>query len=468
MVTNRKLTIETLTKLGARKLAELLIAEAAGNRRLKQTLKLATSARDGPAAVGTVLRSRLVTLSRSRSMLPYDRGRELIAELDELRATIIETIAATDSRLAFELLWEFLDLHPSILERVDDSSGRVGSVFRIVCDDLGPIAQQAGIEPEALAATVFEHVTNNRYGIYDGLVVSLAAALGQRGRAALRRLLLQRRQQYLTEDRREEIAAGRYDFTLSCLSLALRDIAKCEGDADAFIDTYQGRDLTNPRFASEIALQLLRSGRDQEALAYLDRALPSAENREFGQTEWTDARIAVLDALQRVGEAQNLRLAFFQARLSPSHLRAYLDRLPDFDDIEAEDRALDFVAGHTDVHAALAFLVWWPALERAARLVGLRISGIDGDRYELLDPAAVTLEGKYPLAAILLRRALIEVTLHKGRATRYKHAARHVREIDSLNAQIKDYAGFETHDQFMARLLRMHPRKTGFWSLLRD
>jgi hypothetical protein len=468
MVTNRKLTIETLTKLGAAKLAELLIAEAAGNRRLKQTLNLATSTKDGPEALGAILRRRLVTLAKSHSMLSYDRGRELIAELDELRTTIVETIGAKDSELAFELLWKFLDLHPSILERVDDSSGRVGSVFRMACDDLGLLAQRAGIEPDPLAATVFEKVTTNSYGIYDGLVVSLAVALRQKGRATLRALLLQRRRQYLTEDKRAEIAAGRYDFTLSCLSLALRDIAACEGNADAFINTYQGRDLTNPRFASEIALQLLRANRGQEALGYLDRAAPSTENRHFGQTEWTDARIAVLDALQRVDEAQTLRLAFFEAQLSAYHLRAYLDRLPDFDGFEAEDRALNFVAGHTNVHAALAFLVWWPALERAARLVRLRISDIDGDRYELLDPAAVALEGKYSLAAVLLRRALIEVTLRKGRATRYKHAARHVREIDSLNAQIKDYADFETHDQFMARLLRTHPRKTGFWLLLRD
>src|SRR4029077_15138585 len=101
--------------------------------------------------------------------------------------------------------------------------------------------------------------------------------------------------------------------------------------------------------------------------------------------------------------------------------RAYLERLPDFDDVEAEDRALDFVAGHNNVHAALAFLVEWPAIERAARLVRLRIRDIDGDRYELLAPAAVALEGKYPLAAVLLRRALIEFTLHKGRTPRYKH-----------------------------------------------
>jgi hypothetical protein len=468
MVAKRKLTIETLTRLGRRKLAELLIAEAAGNRRLKQALNLAIAAEAGPEVLGASLRKRLATLSKSRSMLSYDKGRELIAELDGLRTTIVETIGPQDARLAFELLWELIDLHPSILESVDDSSGRVGTVFRTACDDLGPLAQRAGMEPDALAVTVFHKVTNNSYGIYDGLIMSLDMALGRKGRAALRGLLLQRRQQYLTQDKRVAIAAGRHDFTMSCLSLALRDIAESEGDADAFIDTYQGRDLANPRFASEIALQLLRSGRAEEALVYLDRAAPSAENRHFGQTEWTDARIAVLDALQRVDEAQALRLAFFQAQLSPSHLRAYLDQLPDFDDVEAETQALDVVAQHPNFHAALAFLVGWPAYERAAQLVYSRIEEIDGDRYELLDPAAVALEGKYPLAAVLLRRALIEVTLQKGRATRYKHAARHVREIVSLNAQLKNYADFETHDQFMARLLRAHPRKTGFWPLLRD
>jgi hypothetical protein len=468
MVAKRKLTIEALAKLGRRKLAELLIAEATGNRRLKQTLNLAIAAEAGPEVLSASLHKRLATLAKSRSMLSYDNGGELIAELDGLRTIIVGTIGPQDSRLALELLWELLDLHPQVLESIDDSSGRVGTVFRTVCDNLGPLAQRATIDPDALAATVFHKVTNNSFGIYDGLIMSLDMALGRKGRATLRRLLLQRRQQHPIQDKRGAIAGGRHDFTLSCLSLALRDIAESEGDADAFIDSYQGSDLGNPRFASEIALQLLRSGRAEEALTYLDRASPSAENRHFGKTEWTDARIAVLDALQRVDEAQALRLAFFQSQMSPSHLRAYLDRLPDFDDVEAEDRALDVVAQQPNVHAALAFLVGWPDYERAARLVYLRTKEIDGDRYELLDPAAVALEGKYPLAAVLLRRALVEVTLRKGRATRYRHAARHVREIDSLNAQIKDYAGFETHHEFMARLLRIHPRKTGFWPLLRD
>lgn len=183
MVAKRKLTIETLSKLGRRKLAELLIAEAAGNHQMTQTLNLTISAEEGPAALEASLGTRLATLAKSRSMLSYDEGRELIAELDGLRTTIVETLGPQESRLAFELLLKLIDLHPSILERVDDSSGRVGNVFRTACDDLGPLAQRASIEPDALAATVFQKVTSNSYGIYDGLIISLDAALGRQGRA---------------------------------------------------------------------------------------------------------------------------------------------------------------------------------------------------------------------------------------------------------------------------------------------
>ena len=463
-----KITIATLTALGADKLAELLLTGAAGNKQLKQAIQLAVSAKEGPESLGASLRKRLASFAKSRSMPSYERGREIIAELDGLRTTIAETIGAQNPGLAFELLCELIELHSSILEFVDDSSGRVGDLFTTACYDLGPLAERASIDPDALAAMVFAKITNNHYGIYDDLISNFAAALGQKGRATLRGLLLQRRQQYLTNDKLAAIVAGHHDFTLSGLSIALRDIAEVEGDTDAFIDTYHGRDLTNPLFVSEIAMQLLRAGRAEEALGYLDRAEPSEQNRHFGKAIWTDARIVVLDAVKRTDEAQALRLEFFQAHLSPSHLRAYLRRLPDFEDFEAEQRALDHVAGYANVHAALAFLVGWPAHERAARLVLSRTKEIDGDRYELLDPAAGAIEGKYPLAAVLLRRALIEVTLRKGRATRYKHAARHIREIDSLNSQIKSHENFESRDQFMERLKRSIRGRWDFWSLLQD
>src|SRR5262245_13818480 len=100
MVAKRRLTIETLSKLGRCKLAELLIAEAAGNRQLTRTLNLAISAEEGPAAVVASLGTRVATLAKSLSMLSYVEGRELIAELDRLCTTIVETFGPHESRLA--------------------------------------------------------------------------------------------------------------------------------------------------------------------------------------------------------------------------------------------------------------------------------------------------------------------------------------------------------------------------------
>ena len=111
-----------------------------------------------------------------------------------------------------------------------------------------------------------------------------------------------------------------------------------------------------------------------------------------------------------------------------THLREHLKRLPDFDDIEAETRALDYVEGREDFHHALWFLTTWPALDRTAKLVLQRPQHLDGNRYEVLTPAAEALAGKHPLAATLALRAMIDCALEHARSSRYKHAARHLLE----------------------------------------
>ena len=62
-----------------------------------------------------------------------------------------------------------------------------------------------------------------------------------------------------------------------------------------------------------------------------------------------------------------------------------------------------------------------------------------------------------------LNTALIEDTLDGAKSTRYKHAARHLLECQSLTPGIKDFGTFETHEAFASRLRARHGRKTGFW-----
>src|SRR5690606_28575438 len=131
--------------------------------------------------------------------------------------------------------------------------------------------------------------------------------------------------------------------------------------------------------------RLLAAGRAEEAL----RTIEAAEHRRGGwpDFDWEDARIEALDALGRGDDAQAARWSCFERALSAEHLRAYLKRLPDFDDVEAETRALDHAERYESLLQALAFFISWPALDRAARLVTRRTGELDGDHYEMLSPA---------------------------------------------------------------------------------
>ena len=149
---------------------------------------------------------------------------------------------------------------------------------------------------------------------------------------------------------------------------------------------------------------------------------------------WEDARIDALEALGRSDEAQALRWSYFEHSLSAPHLRAYLKRLPDFDDIEAEEKALDHVQQSHSPIRALSFLISWPALGSAAALAIEQAANLEGVFDDILTPAADALAARHPLAATLVLRAMIDFALSAGQSIRDEHVARHLLECSSLGA----------------------------------
>ncbi|MGZ8409620.1 MAG: DUF6880 family protein [Hyphomicrobium sp.] len=477
MASKKTLNAKNLEALGAERLAELLIEISTGNAAAKRRLRLELAGAQSPAEVAREIRKRLTTIARSRSFVDWQNRRALVDDLEAQRRAIVDHVAKADPAEALDLMWRFMGLAGSIFERCDDSSGTVIGIFHDACADLGAIAAAAKIAPESLADQAFHALTENDYSQYDGLIAVLTPALGQEGLEHLkqRMIALSKRpvQRPAQEDRQaigfgsggpiyaDEIAER---SRVSTVRLALMEIADAQGDVDAFIAQYDARTRKVPKIAAEIAQRLLTAGRAEEAW----QTIEATEHRHSGwpDFEWEDARIAILEALGRAEEAQAARWSCFERFLSAPHLRAYLKRLPDFDDLEAEERALDHVQGTESLLQALSFLVSWPALDRAARLVTQRAAELDGDCYEILSPAADALAGKHPLAATLVLRAMIDFSLTKSRSSRYRHAARHLMACASLASSISDFGTFETHEAYTARLKAEHGRKTSFWSLM--
>ena len=443
----------------------MLIAEAAHNKVLKRELALKLSIAEGPKAVAKTIATRLNALARSTSFVDWRQVKTLERDLDQQRSAIIETIAPAAPNLALDLMWRFVDLAEATFERCDDSSGRIDEVFRHAVSDIGEIAERLPRLLDEFVDAVVQRLRKNGYGIFDDLVMAVLPAMDKEHVSLLKSALAAWQDEIGSDDQcADNEDHFRYrSFERYAVQNALQQVADAEGDVDAFIATHDPRSLSNPVFASAIALRLIAANRAEEALSHLDNAKPQTD---FGIREWHDARIGAFVALNQIDQAQDLRWKMFQTFLRPGYLRAYLKELPDFDDVEAEDAALAWVETFDDIHRSLTFLIEWPSLQRAARVIEKRQAEIDGDVYYVLSPAADALEGKYPLAAVLLRRAMIETTLYRAKSKRYKHAARHVLEIESLDAQIVDYSGRETHQAFMHRLRDKHGRKYGFWGLL--
>ena len=96
---------------------------------LSDKIEALTLAND-PVALTRVLRKRIASLKRGRRFIDYrasfDFARELEAIVDDIESGLLER----SPQHAFDLVDRFLATAESVLNRVDDSGGAVGEVYR--------------------------------------------------------------------------------------------------------------------------------------------------------------------------------------------------------------------------------------------------------------------------------------------------------------------------------------------------
>ena len=354
-MSKKTLNKDNLTALGPERLADLLLEVSTGSAEIKRRLRLELSHNLGPLELALDVRKRLVSLRKSTSFVGWRRRKSLIKDLRTQLDMITEKIAPEEPTEAFELLWQFIELAQSIYERVDDSRGDVGDVFREALmrfEDIGP---RAVLDPTVLASRVWDALRDNGYGEFDGIIGLLAPTLGEDGIRALKDLIQAYGDMPAEESPEDHEAlqflrdlrsdSGDYasDQQDRLIKMCLQEIAELQGDTAAYIAQYSARDLARPDIAAEVAQLLLSQGEAGDALNMLTGA--DLAGRALGQKEWDAAYIACLIALGRIDEAQSHRWERFSETLNANLLRDYLKVLPDFDDIEAEDSAKAMALG---------------------------------------------------------------------------------------------------------------------------
>jgi hypothetical protein len=521
MAGRSSLNAKNLEGLGAARLAALVLELTEGDAAARRVLRLALAENCGPQELAQEVRKRLAAVERSHRWLDPRSRDALLADLERQRQSIAGAIAAEAPALAAELLWRFLELAPSLLERLDesdDSDGGAMVLFHRVSADLGAVACRAGQLPLALADQVAEALLGAHVGQYDPLIAHLAPALGTEGLLRLRSRLEAERptqaegnaagfwvEEYkadpLGDDDDEDagvyIPSDTYSLyepydPAACeedeeeddqlegegqldpadrdqrVRLAMLAIADGLGDAQAYLAEYRDHHpaaLRRARIAARVAQRLTAAGQPEQALTVLE-AVPRRQGvHSDGYRRWLDAHLAALEAVGRTEEAQRWRREFALERLSIPHLRDYLRRLPDFEDGPACEEALDLVQRHPHGPAALAFLHHWPDRRRTARLILERPEQLPGGG-ELLEAVVEVLEASQPLAASLCLRAMVEHILEMGHSSRYTRAVRHLASCRRLASRINDWGRIPHHNAYARDLLRAYGHRMGFLNKL--
>lgn len=477
-MSKKTLNQQNLERLGAEKLAELVMELVQGSAALQRRARMELSAAQGPKEIAADVRKRLVSLRRSKSWVNWRKQRALVKDLDALLDMIENKIAPHDANEAFELAWMFLSVAPALYERTDDSNGAIGDEMSFAVRLIEKIAPEVQLDSEALAERILDVVVAAGYGEFDGIIPATAPILGDVGLEHLKKIThawaetppqeheLERYRSWgIGSTTPEEIVERSRKSTSSVI---LADIADAQGDVDAYTARYSDEQLTYGTIAPDVARRLLDAGRVEEAMQIVLNCREAEKGDSFRMFRY-DLDAVYEECLEKLEQTDELKRHLwntFTQTLMDSALRKYLKLLLDFDDIEAEERALDYAEQYPYLSTSISFLLKWPSPARAAKIIEARADELDGNSYYTMTEAADALEAEYPLAATLMRRSMIEDTLNGAKHKRYRYAAKHLAECATTDAAITDYGNFTSHNQFVVALQEHHGRKHGFWGLV--
>lgn len=435
----KTLTRANLEALGAERLAEILLAAADEDANLKHRLRMNLAGEVSAEELAAEIGKRVAALETRRSRVSTRGYRGFVRDLDLQHTMIVGPLAELDPKLALGLLWRFLALAPAMFGLTRDARGQVAEIFQASLASLASLIGKADPDPSDLADRVVGLIDNDPAGRTLELVALIGPSLSAPARAALRTEV----GALLVKKKRSER-----------LRLDARILAELDGDVDGFIATLSEAEKTDPAIGASVALQMIAARRFKDAEAALRGSTPPAEREARGRAEWEDAQIALADASGQTELAQELRWAAFERTLRVQPLRDHLRRLSGFDDVEAEARAMDSALGYPRFSDALAFLIAWPSITDAAKLVLARADEIEPGRVELLEAAVVALEVRHPVAASLLLRAMVSDTLRWSRTDRAEAARHQIDHLAALAAGHPDWGTQETHQAFVERVGR--------------
>lgn len=169
-------------KLGAKRLAELIVREAYRNAGVGQALRLAVASLHSADRFAEVVGRECQMIGRDDNFYDYRNTRSLVAMLERVAEAIYDDLLPRSPRRAAELLADVIQLDGHAIEHSDDHDDEIAQVVEDCVVAFGRAwAAVADRDVAELATRILALVTTDAYDMRRGLIGACRDALGLEG-----------------------------------------------------------------------------------------------------------------------------------------------------------------------------------------------------------------------------------------------------------------------------------------------
>jgi uncharacterized protein DUF6880 len=416
---------------------------------------------DESAVLTETLSAQLQQIADEDAFYGYRGSFDYSERLSSILSAIDNLLRPQDPQAALNLTEVFLSLADEAFQRVDDSDGYVGGIFRDATNQWLAIAaelRQKKPHAENWSERIRTFFDSNDYGVLDDIISNSTPLLTEQELRELAADFEADAQAALASPREP----GRYNFEAAHASIGIKSVAEALQDMALYEKSTL---LTSP---VPNTLQLASIVDFALAIGNPDRAEYWLE-----QPQWQDdqSRYRALRHrwLKLKGHTTQLKTELQQDFSNRPH-RYTLEPLWLMTS-ESEQKAIQqqvesLPEGDVDTQDWVTMLLMVGSPERAeAVLLGQPDRFASVHYGTLLNWVQIFAEEQRILAQVVCYRALLTDLLERGYTRAYRHGAGYFHKLLALDKSVDDYQGLEDAQAFIHRLQTRHWRKRSFWEL---
>ena len=424
--------IETMDSEDLTRIIELFARQ---NPELEKMIRNAAAGKD---AAYEAIKSDITAIKKSRRFYDWRSRNELYSQLESILENIRLNIK--DAESAVDLLVKFFALDEKCCNNCDDSDGGLGYDFNVMAVEvLAPFAAEYK-DKEKLTQIIYDLLENNHYGCHDGILKHVAELLPQDNIRSL-----------MTKD-------FSHDYILPDLAFAVNDaplfetlMRKLRPDGQLWGEAFY-----------EVALCYLNYGDPKKALEFADL---------IDTTHWGYKKSEILEKIYLATDDKNaLKNLYCEAFFnSPSESTAEKIKSvfgEEFFRTLAEQKKEEVHNSKNYRQADFNFLMDYDSSENIENYIVNHKDTLSGLYYESSDLKKIK-KVCSPLTQTIILRVPLNYYLDNAKSKFYSTAAKHLKTLDALAPEIKNWRGVEPHSEYKQKLEEKHFRKYAFWEKYR-